>query len=114
MKELALYLLLTLGGKTADAAGIKGAADAAGIAVDDEAVSTLLAAVEGKDLNEIVEAGRKKLVNIGGGGAAPAAAGAAAPAGGAAEKKEEKKKEEEPEEEVGGAGGLFGGDDDDW
>ena len=115
MKELAVYLMLVLGGNaTPSAAEVKAAAEAAGVVTDDGAVEQVLAAVAGKDLDAVVAEGRKKLVNIGGGGAAPAAAaaGAAAPAaGGAAAKKEEEKKEEE--EEVGGAGGLFG-DDDEW
>ncbi len=113
MKELALYLLLKLGGKATDAAGIKAAAEAAGIAVDDAAIEQVIAATADKNLDEIVEAGRKKLVNIGGGGGGGGAAPAAGAAGAAAPKAEEKKKEEEPEEEVGGAGGLFG-DDEEW
>jgi len=113
MKELALYLLLALGGKSTDAAAIKAAGEAVGVTVDDEAISNLAAAVEGKDLDAVIAAGRKKLVNIGGGGGGAAAAAPAAGGAAPAAVKEEKKKEEEPEEEVGGAGGLFG-DDEDW
>jgi large subunit ribosomal protein LP2 len=114
MRHLAAYLLLVLGGNASpSAADIKSVLSAAGIEADDADIGRLLPAVEGKDLNALIEAGKKKIVSVGGGGAAPAAGGAAAGAGGAAPaaaKKEEKKEEEE--EEVGGAGGLFGDDDD--
>lgn len=49
MKELAVYLLLVLGGNAApSAADIKTAAESANITVDEEAITQLKAAVEGK------------------------------------------------------------------
>ena len=54
-----------------------------------------------QDLDELIAAGRKKLVNVGGGGgAAPAASSGAGAAGGAAAAKKEEKKEESEEESV--------------
>merc|ERR1712063_123133 len=105
--------MLLVGGNAAPTADdIKKVLSAGGEA-DDEALTRLMAAVEGKtidDIAQLVTEGSKKLVNIGGGGgAAPAAGGAAAAV------VEEEEEEEEEEEDVGGAGDLFGGDDeDDW
>merc|ERR1712063_189273 len=61
---------------------IKKVLPAGGVEAADEALTRLMAAVEGKtidDIAQLVTEGSKKLVNIGGGGgAAPAAGGAAA------------------------------------
>jgi large subunit ribosomal protein LP2 len=114
MKHLAAYLLLALGGKESPSAeDVTGLLTKLDVEVDAAKVEQLVKAMEGKNLDEVLEAGEKKLLAVGGGGgggAAPAAAagGAAAPA-----KKEEKKEKEKPkEEEVDiGTGGtdLFGG-----
>jgi large subunit ribosomal protein LP2 len=74
-----------------------------GVEADSAKISKLLAELDGKDLNEVIAAGREKLASVPSGGAvaaaaAPAAAGAAAAGGAAAAApKEEAKKEEEPE-----------------
>lgn len=95
MKELAAYLMLVVSGKESPSSDdIKGVLSSVGIEASDEEVTRVLASVEGKDLDAIIEAGKKKLVSVGGGGGAAPAAGGAAPAGGAAAKVEEKKKEE--------------------
>jgi ribosomal protein L12E/L44/L45/RPP1/RPP2 len=73
-----------------------------GVEADADELSRVLKELEGKDVKELIEAGRKKLQAVpsgGGGGAAPAAGGAAPAAGGAA-KKEEKKEEPSEEDEV--------------
>merc|ERR1712137_1442133 len=103
---IAAYLMLLVGGNAAPTADdIKKVLSAGGVEADDEALTRLMAAVEGKTIDDIAQ-----LVTIGGGGgAAPAAGGAAAAV------VEEEEDEEEEEEDVGGAGDLFGGDDeDDW
>jgi len=73
------------------------AASAVGAEADNARIEQLLSELSGKDLNDILAAGSKKLASVpsGGGGAAPAAAAAG---GAAAPKAEEKKKEEEKEE----------------
>jgi large subunit ribosomal protein LP2 len=64
-------------------------------------VERLLKELEGKDINELIAAGREKLQSVPSGGAAVAAAPAAGgAAGGAAAPKEEKKEEPSEEDEV--------------
>ena len=98
MKELAAYLLLVLSGNASPSADdVKGVLSSVGIESSDDEVSKIAASLEGKDLDAIVEAGKKKLVSVGGGGggaAVASSAGGAAPAAGGAAKAEEKKKEE--------------------
>ena len=71
-----------------------------GAEADDDRIELLLSEVKGKDVTELIAAGREKLASVPSGGgavavaAAPAGAGAAAPA---AEAKEEKKVEEKEE-----------------
>ena len=74
-----------------------------GAEADDERIEFLLSEVEGKDITELIAAGREKLASVPSGGGAVAVA--AAPGGGAAsggaapaaEAKEEKKVEEKEE-----------------
>ncbi len=77
---------------------------AVGVEADKEKVNKLISELEGKDLQEVLKAGRAKLASVPAGGAvaaaAPAAGGAAAGGAAAAPKKEEKK--EPTEEEVSG------------
>ncbi|CAH9079832.1 unnamed protein product [Cuscuta epithymum] len=115
MKFIAAYLLAVLGGKTSPSAGdIKKILSSVGAEADDSKLELLLSQVEGKDITELIAAGREKLASVpsGGGGvaavaAAPSSGGGAAPA--AEEKKKEEKVEDESEEEMGFD--LFGGDD---
>ena len=112
MKHLAAYLLLALGGKESPSAeDVKGLLNKLDVGAEDEKVEQLLKAMEGKNLDEVLEAGEKKLLSVGGSGGGVAAAGAAPAAGAAAEKKEEKKpeKKEEAAEVDASAGNLFGG-----
>ena len=75
-----------------------------GVEADAAAVSKLLGELEGKDVLEVIAAGREKLSSVPSGGAVASSGGggAAAAAGGAAEApKEEEKVEEEEDEDMG-------------
>lgn len=104
MKYVAAYALLVLGGKAEPSvADLEKVLKEAGIKADADHSERLVNALKGKNLTEIIAAGRSKMSSI-----------SAAPAGGApakAEAKVEKKVEEKKEEEVDMAmGDLFGGD----
>ncbi|KAJ8559640.1 hypothetical protein K7X08_003698 [Anisodus acutangulus] len=107
MKVVAAYLLAVLGGNTCPSEkDLKKILGSVGAEADDDRIQLLLSQVEGKDITELIAAGREKLASVpaGGGGAvavaAPAAGGGAAPA--AEEKKEEKKEEkEESDDDMG-------------
>lgn len=75
-----------------------------GVESDAAAVSKLLGELEGKDVMEVIAAGREKLASVPAGGAVAASGGgggAAAAAGGAAAAKEEEKVEEEEDADMG-------------
>lgn len=94
MRYVAAYLLATLGGKETVAAGdVEKILSSVGIEVDAAKLALVIKSLAGKNLEELIAAGREKLSALpsGGGAAAPAAAAAAAPAAAAAEKKEDKK-----------------------
>jgi large subunit ribosomal protein LP2 len=104
MKHVAAYMLCVLGGNaTPDAAAVKKVLTAGGVEADDEKLAKVIDSLKGKSINDLVEAGQKKMASVptggggggGGGGAAPAAAAAAAPAA----KEAAKAKAPEPEEE---------------
>ncbi|KAH0712867.1 hypothetical protein KY290_008417 [Solanum tuberosum] len=103
MKVIASYLLAVLGGNTSpSAADLKKILASVGAEADDDRIELLLSQVKGKDITELIAAGREKLASVpagGGGGVAVAVSGggggAAAPA--AEEKKVEKKVEEKEE-----------------
>ena len=97
MKYVSTYLMLVMGGNDSpSAADVTAALEKVGVDVDAADLKRFLAGVEGKDLAELMAAGKEKLAKFGGGDA-PA---------------EEEKKEEEEEEEIDMAGGMdmFGGD----
>ena len=111
MRYAAAYVLATLGGNTSpDVTTISKILDSVGIDCDKTKAQKVIDACKGKDLEQIIAAGTKKLSSLptGGGavaaggsaGAAPTAAAGDAKKGGAKEeaKKEEKKKEESDEE----------------
>jgi len=112
MKFLAAYLLAVLGGNaTPSEADITKILSSVGIETDSARVGQLLGELKGKNLEELIAEGQKKLASVPSGGAsagsAPAASSAPA-AGGAAPAKAEKKeepKEEEADEDMGF--GLF-------
>ncbi|KAA8550192.1 hypothetical protein F0562_001876 [Nyssa sinensis] len=105
MKVVAAYLLAVLGGSTCPSADdIKDILGSVGAEADDDKIELLLSQVKGKDITELIAAGREKLASVPSGGSAgvPMAAvaaggggGAAAPA--AAEPKKEEKVEEKEE-----------------
>jgi len=118
MRYAAAYVLATLGGNaTPDVSAISKILGSVGIDCDKTKAQKVIDACQGKDIEQIIAEGTKKLSSLPtGGGAVAASAGAAAPAaaadakqGGAKEaaKKEEKKKEESDEEGDDMGFGLF-------
>ncbi|KAF7805692.1 60S acidic ribosomal protein P2B-like [Senna tora] len=115
MKMIAAYLLAVLGGNTCPSADdLKHILGSVGAEADDETVEFLLNEVKGKDITELIAAGREKLASAPCGGGAVAAvaapAGGAAAGGGAApaaEAKEEKKVEEKEESDEDMGFSLF-------
>ncbi|KAK9480603.1 ribosomal protein P2 beta [Lipomyces japonicus] len=110
VKYIAAYLLLTSGGNASPSAeDIKTVLSSVGIEAEEERITTLLAELEGKDINELIAEGTQKLATVPtGGAAAPAAGGAAAAAGGEAAAAEEEAPEAEKEESDDDMGfGLF-------
>ena len=101
MKIVAAYLLAVLGGNTSPSAGdISSILSSVGAECDDEKLNFLLAELEGKDLTELIAAGREKLASVpsGGGVAVGYSGGGAAAGGGATAPADEPKKEEKVEE----------------
>ncbi|XP_030454986.1 60S acidic ribosomal protein P2-1-like [Syzygium oleosum] len=105
MKVVAAYLLAVLGGNTCPTADdLKDILGSVGAEADDDRIELLLSEVKGKDITELIAAGREKLASVPSGGGGGAVAVAAAPAGGAgggaapaAEAKKEEKVEEKEE-----------------
>ncbi|AMD18836.1 HBL066Cp [Eremothecium sinecaudum] len=106
MKYLAAYLLLNAAGNTPNAENVKAVLESVGIEVDDESVNTVLTALEGKSVEELIGQGIEKLASVPTGGAG-AAAGAASGAAATEEATEEAAEEsaEESDDEMGF--GLF-------
>ncbi|CDW89934.1 acidic ribosomal protein p2 [Stylonychia lemnae] len=110
MKHLAAYCLLVLAGKqnpTADE--VSKLLKDVGVQPVKEDLDSMIKALAGKKVHDLVRDGSKKLASVPQGGSVSAApvqttAAAAAPA---KEKEEEKKKEEEADVDMGG---LFGDD----
>ncbi|CAD5183772.1 unnamed protein product [Musa acuminata subsp. burmannicoides] len=98
MKVIAAYLLAVLGGNTRPSAGdLKSILESVGAEVDEKRVDLFLSEVKGKDLAELIAAGREKFASVPSGGAVAAVA-VSAPGAGAAPAAEEPKKEEKVEE----------------
>ncbi|KAA2235826.1 50S ribosomal protein P1, partial [Chitinophaga agrisoli] len=94
MRYVAAYLLAGLGGKTTPAAAdVEKILSSVGIEADGEKLKKVITELNGKDVEQLIAAGREKLSSMPVGGGAPAAAAAAAPAAAAAEEKKEDKKE---------------------
>merc|ERR1711951_213207 len=94
MRYVAAYMLATLGGKGSEpsAADVEKILSSVGIEAEADKVKKVCAELKGKNLEELIEEGSKKLASVPSGGGA-AAAGAAP----AAEAKKEEKKEESEE-----------------
>ncbi|XP_065855180.1 large ribosomal subunit protein P2-like [Euphorbia lathyris] len=100
MKLVSAYLLAVLGGKTSPSAeDINAILGSVGVDGDADQIKYLLSQVEGKDITELIAAGREKLASVpsGGGVAVATGGGAAAAAPAAAEAKKEEKVEEKEE-----------------
>lgn len=96
MKYIAAYLLARAGGDAAPtAAKVRAILESIGASIDEQRLNEVVNKMNGKNIEDLIEEGSKKMISVGAvmGGAAPAAAGAAAPA-------DEKPKEEEKEEEA--------------
>ncbi|AAL82118.1 50S ribosomal protein P1 [Pyrococcus furiosus DSM 3638] len=107
MEYVYAALLLHSVGKEINEENLKAVLQAAGVEPDEARIKALVAALEGVNIDEVIE---KAAMPV-----AVAAAPAAAPAGGGEEKKEEEKKEEEEKEEevseeeaLAGLSALFG------
>ena len=110
MKHVAAYLLLVLGGNASPSADdVTAALSAVGIESDADSLSRFLAEMEGKDLEEVLAAGKEMLAKFGGGGGGGGGASSGAAAGGEAEAEAEPEVEEE--EAPMGGGDMFGGGD---
>ncbi|XP_039549193.1 60S acidic ribosomal protein P2 [Pimephales promelas] len=116
MRYVAAYLLAVLGGNTNPSAkDIKNILGSVGIEADDERLNKVISELNGKDINEVMNAGLSKLASVPAGGAVAVSAAAtggagAAPAAGeapAAEEKKEEKKEESEESDEDMGFGLF-------
>nr|BAN20127.1 ribosomal protein LP2 [Riptortus pedestris] len=112
MRYVAAYLLSSLGGKDSPtAADIEKILSSVGIEIDSERVNKVIGELKGKNLEEVIAAGKEKLASVptGGGGvpAAAAAAPAAASPAKAAEEKKEAKKEESDQSDDDMGFGLF-------
>ena len=69
MKELAVYLLLKLGGNDAPSKDdMTTALSAVGVEIDAAQCDKLLTDLEGKDLAEVMESGKGMMATFGGGG----------------------------------------------
>ncbi|KAG0671295.1 60S ribosomal protein P2-alpha, partial [Kluyveromyces marxianus] len=79
MKYLAAYLLLNAAGNTPSSDNVKAVLESVGIEVEEEKVSTLLSALEGKSVEELIAEGNEKLASV------PASSGAAASGAAASE-----------------------------
>lgn len=109
MKYLAAYLLLVEGGNTSPSASdISSLLETVGAEVDESRISSLLTALEGKTVAELVAEGNTKLASVPTGGAAASGAAASSAAAGGEEAAAEEKAEEEKEESDDDMGfGLF-------
>merc|ERR1711904_49251 len=115
MKYLAAYCLAALGGKTdIGAKDIKSILESVGAEIDDGRVNSVIEALKGKNLHEVISAGMGKVgsLSFGGGGGSSSGASTTAAKTETKTKKEEPKKEEPEEEADQDMGGLFGDDDD--
>ncbi|CAL9151562.1 unnamed protein product [Musa hybrid cultivar] len=102
MKVIAAYLLAVLGGNSHPSVGdITSILESVGAEVDVKRINLLLSEVEGKDITEIIAAGREKFASVPSGGAVAAVsvAGAGGAAAGAAPAEEPKKEEKVEEKE---------------
>jgi len=108
MRYIAAVALCKVGGKDINAANVTAVLTAAGGEADEEKVTSLLAELEGKSLDELLAKGESDLKSVVGVSAAPSAGGGGGAAAPAAAKAPEKPKEEEVDALDGGMD-MFGG-----
>ncbi|XP_004497613.1 large ribosomal subunit protein P2B-like [Cicer arietinum] len=108
MKVVAAYLLAVIGGNNSPSAKtIKDILGSVGSEAEDERIESFLSEVSGKDIAEIIAAGKEKLASVPSGGgavavsAAPASGGGAAPAAAEAKKEEKVEEKEESDDDMG-------------
>ena len=102
MRYVAAYVLAVLGGKkNPSVEDVTAILEAAGASVENEPLETLLKELDGKNVWEVIDAGRAKFASVPSGGAPAAAAPAAASAAPAAAAPAAKAKDPEPESESG-------------
>ncbi|KAM3871726.1 large ribosomal subunit protein P2-like [Diretmus argenteus] len=114
MRYVAAYMLAALGGNANPSAhDVRDILDSVGIEAEHERLNKVISELNGKDIEEVLNAGMSKLVFVPAGGAvavsATSGSAAGAPEGAAPaaeEKKEEKKAESEDSEEDMGFGLL--------
>jgi large subunit ribosomal protein LP2 len=110
MRYVAAYLLAVLGGnENPSDADVKKILSSVGIDVDAESLKKVISQLKGKNLEELMAEGRKKLASMPTAGPAVAAAPVAAAAAAKTEapKAKEKEPEPEPEEDEDMGFGLF-------
>jgi large subunit ribosomal protein LP2 len=105
MKFVAAYLLAVLAGNPSPSAeDLSAILESVGCEIDNEKMELLLSQLSGKDITELIAAGREKFASVPCGGGGVAVAAAAPAAGGAAPaaeaKKEEKVEEKEESDDV--------------
>merc|ERR1712046_383877 len=103
MKYLAAYCLAALGGKTdIGAKDLKSILESVGAEIDDGRVNSVIEALKGKNLHEVISAcmGKVGSLSFGGGGSSSGASTTAAKTETKTETKKEEPKKEEPEEEA--------------
>merc|ERR1719443_2815778 len=109
MKHLAAYMLLVLAGNDAPSeAQVTKLLKDSGVAVEKDALASMMKLLEGKKVHELVGQGRGKFASMPAAGAGGAPAQAAPADAKKEDKKEEKKPEEEEDDGLDGAMDLFG------
>jgi len=99
MKFVAAYLLAVLAGNPSPSAeDLSAILESVGCEIDNEKMELLLSQLSGKDITELIAAGREKFASVPCGGGGGVAVAAAAPAAGGAAPAAEAKKEEKVEE----------------
>lgn len=104
MEYVYAALLLHTAGKEMTEENIKAVLQAAGVEVDEARVKALVAALEGLNIDEVIEKAAMPVAVA----AAPAAAPAAEAPAEEAPAEEEEEEEEKEEEALAGLGALFG------
>ncbi|AHF79681.1 MULTISPECIES: 50S ribosomal protein P1 [Thermococcus] len=104
MEYVYAALLLHAAGKEITEENLKAVLEAAGVTPDEARIKALVAALEGVNIDEVIEKAAMPVAVA----AAPAAAPAAAEEAPAQEEEEEEEEEVSEEEALAGLGALFG------